>query len=407
METLRNRNISNSKDTPAPTESHSQIHDKEHGDSVTPTSSKDIEKSKVEDHSAEVDVEKAGAIRSASVYAEEEGPVEGDGDNNPELKDIPWSVRRVVSLHDDPTLPTITFRYFLLTILFVAPGAFLSQLSSFRTTASPYSIFFVQVASNYVGLWLAKILPAKVVRVPFTRFSFSLNPGPWSVKEHVLVTISAASGATGNLGVTPLAMSELYYNNPVHPAAAIFFMLAIVWVGYSYAAIARQFLLYEPTYPWFTALCQSALFETQHKQIKTPSKLASRQMKVFFWVLLGVTLWQFLPEYAFPFLSSLAFLCWVAPSNPTANFLGSGLGGMGFLNFSLDWANISNYNSGVPIFLSPFWTQVVLFASFVVSCWILLPAAKWGYLGSSPPEALMSNRMFLGMSVSAQYMTRG
>ena len=118
-------------------------------------------------------------------------------------------------------------------------------------------------------------------------------------------------------------------------------------------------------------------------------------MKVFWFVLLGVTLWQFLPEYAFPFLSSLAFLCWVAPSNPVANFLGSGLGGMGFMNLSLDWANISNYNSGVSIFLSPWWTQVVLFVSFVLSAWILLPAAKWGNLGSFH-HGLMSNRMFLG-----------
>ena len=51
-------------------------------------------------------------------------------------------------------------------------------------------------------------------------------------------------------------MSELYYNNPVHPAAAIAFMLAIVWTGYSYAAIARQFLLYDPVYPWYVVQIQ-------------------------------------------------------------------------------------------------------------------------------------------------------
>ncbi len=172
-------------------------------------------------------------------------------DDDPVLKDIPWQVRRVISLHDDPTLPTITFRFFLLTILFVAPGAFLGQLSSFRTTYAPYSVFFVQIAANYVGVWLAKVLPAKSVRVPFTSWGFSLNPGPFSVKEHVLVTISAASGATYNLGYTPIAMSELYFGQPVHPAVALFFMWAIVWTGYSFAAVARQFLLYDPQYPWY------------------------------------------------------------------------------------------------------------------------------------------------------------
>lgn len=120
-------------------------------------------------------------------------------DDDPAVRDIPLTVRRIVSLHDDPTLPTLTFRYFILTFLFVVPGAFLSQMSHFRTTYAPYSVLFVQIASNYAGLGLAKTLPSVFVRVPFTKYGFSLNPGPWSIKEHVLVTISAASGAKYNL----------------------------------------------------------------------------------------------------------------------------------------------------------------------------------------------------------------
>lgn len=161
---------------------------------------------------------------------------------------------------------------------------------------------------------------------------------------------------------------------------------------YAYTCIARQILLYDPQYPFFQSLCQVGLFETQKKQNSNPDKLAKRQMRIFWFSLLGVTLWQFLPEYVFPMLSSLAFLCWVAPNNATANFIGSGLGGMGFLNLSLDWANISNYLAGVSLFLSPWWTQVVLFSSFVMCCWVLLPAAKFGGLGEYH-HGLMTNRL--------------
>jgi hypothetical protein len=185
-------------------------------------------------------------------------------------------------------------------------------------------------------------------------------------------------------------MAELYFNERIHPAVAIFFMWGIVWTGYSFAAIARQFLIYDPQYPWFQALCQTALFETQKKQREAPTALSRKQAKVFWWVLLAVILWQFLPEYAFPMLGSLAFLCWVAPNNATANFIGAGYGGMGFLNLSLDWSNIS----AISIFLSPWWTQVVVFVAFVVNCWILIPWAKWGNLGQWH-HGLMSNRLFL------------
>ena len=167
-------------------------------DSEFPTL-KEVDRQQVQERSPSSSVvnEKDGKIATSAAVHETDSDEFADDD--PAVRDIPWTVRRIVSLRDDPTLPTLTFRYFVLTILFVVPGAFLSQMSHFRTTSAPYSVLFVQIASNYSGLWLAKILPTTFVRVPFTKHGFSLNPGPWSVKEHVLVTISAASGATYNL----------------------------------------------------------------------------------------------------------------------------------------------------------------------------------------------------------------
>lgn len=314
--------------------------------------------------------------------------VEQEAHDDPEIAQLPLIVRQLVSLEDDPTLPTITFRYFVLSIIFVVPGAFLSQMSHYRTTQAPYSVFFVQIACHYAGHFLADVLPAWKVKLPFG-YGFNLNPAPWSIKEHVLVTLTAASGANYNLAYTPISMAELWYDTKIDPAVSIFFMLAIVWLGYAIAAIARSLLLWEPEYIWPQALMQTTLFETFRKQDRK-SKLAKRQIIVFFSCLGGLTLWQFLPEYVFPMTSSLAFLCWVAPKNPVANFIGSGLGGMGFMNLSLDWSNI-NWN-GTSILISPWWTQVVLFLAFALNCWVLLPAAKWGNLGSYK-HGLMSNAL--------------
>ncbi|TVY84677.1 Oligopeptide transporter, partial [Lachnellula suecica] len=342
------------------------------------------------------------AIKNAAVEVGDETVVSGSAsassnaafaDDDPAIRDIPLAVRRIVSLDDDPTLPTLTFRYFLLTILFVVPGAFMSQLSHYRTTYIPWSVFFTQIASNYAGIWLAKILPAWNVKLPFTKkILFNLNPAPWGEKEHVLVTISAASGATYNLAFAPVSIAELYFGEKVNAGVAIVFMWCVVVTGYSFAAISRQFLLYDPQYPWFQALCQTALFETQKKQRENPSPVSRKQMVVFFSVLGAVTLWQFLPEYVFPMLGSMAFLCWVAPKNATANFIGSGLGGMGFLNLSFDWSNISSLSNAGSLFLTPFWTQVLIFLAFAFNCWVLIPAAKWGDLGSYK-HGLMSNKV--------------
>lgn len=326
----------------------------------------------------------------------ETAAIEQESHDNPEIAALPLQVRQLINLTDDPTLPTITFRYFVLSALFVIPGAFLSQMSYFRTTKAPYSVFFVQIACHYAGHFLARVLPAWNIRVPGTGWGFSLNPAPWSIKEHVLVTVTAASGATYNMGYTPIVLAELWYGERINPAVAIFFMMAIVWIGYAFAALARNILLPDPEYIWPKALMQTTLFETFRKTDNS-SRLARRQMKVFFFALLGMTLWQFLPEYVFPLTSSLAFLCWVAPRNPVANFIGSGLGGMGFLNLSLDWSNI-NWN-GSSIMLTPWWTQVLLFLAFAFNCWVLIPAAKWGNLGSFK-HGIMSNSLMLGNGTS-------
>jgi hypothetical protein len=134
------------------------------------------------DNNSEKEQSNSSDTAGGKLAFEEAVEVDADleSENDPEISQIPPEVRRVVSLHDDTSLPTLTFRYFVLAILFVIPGAFLSQINTFRTTYAPYSVFFVQIASNYVGLWLARVLPNRRIGIPLTKWSFNMNPGPWS-----------------------------------------------------------------------------------------------------------------------------------------------------------------------------------------------------------------------------------
>jgi len=73
------------------------------------------------------------------------GGVVEDEDLPADVKELPVIVRNTVSLEDDPTLPTITFRYFLLCVIFIPPGAILFQMGAYRTTAAVYPVLFVQI----------------------------------------------------------------------------------------------------------------------------------------------------------------------------------------------------------------------------------------------------------------------
>lgn len=303
-----------------------------------------------------------------------------------DVKIIPRIVREVVTWEDDPDEVCFSFRVVILSVLFILPGAFLDTMNYYRTTSAAYSVFFVQIASYWCGKWLAKVLPNKSIGLG--KLKFNLNPGPWSIKENVLITLAAASGATGNQGITPISLAEVYYKTKVNPAVSVFFMWSINFAGYAISYIARNFLIYDSQFVWPQALMQTNLFNSMKKADMHDSKGSVRAMKFFFLAIIGMTLWEFFPEYVFPMLSSLSFICWVAPNNYVANFIGGGMGGMGFLNQSLDWANITS-----SVMLSPYWTTCVEFAAFVVGCWILIPAAKWGNM-SSFKKGLMSNSLF-------------
>lgn len=72
--------------------------------------------------------------------------------------------------------------------------------------------------------------------------------------------------------------------------------------------------------------------------------------------------WQFLPEFMFPMVAALAPLCWFAPNNHTVNFLGAGAKGIGLLNITLDWSNITS-----KVITYPYSVQVVIFVGFVIT----------------------------------------
>ncbi|KAJ7463681.1 OPT oligopeptide transporter protein-domain-containing protein [Mycena latifolia] len=295
--------------------------------------------------------------------------VKGD-DDDPAYAALPRIVRELCDFEDDPSTPVLTWRFFVLSAAFTALGAWLTQMGFFRTTYVPYSIYFVQIASLYFGKLMAAGLPSK--KIGFGRFTFDLNPGPFSVKEHVAIVLAANTGATNNLGDYVLAPLAVFYDKPMNGWLAILFMWSAVFIGFSFATLARTFLIDNPDTLFPLTLQQVTVFNAMRASFEMDSTTVRKQMRVFWYGILIVFLWQFLPEYIFPFTSSLAFLCWVT-NNPTANFLGSGLGGAGFLTMTLDWSNI-----GSSAIYYPYWSQVNAFAAFVLGAWILVPIGALG-----------------------------
>nr|GAT51061.1 OPT oligopeptide transporter [Mycena chlorophos] len=353
----------------------------------------------------------ASELEKGSTEVEEDiVQLKGD-DDDPAYAALPHIVRELCDFEDDPSTPVLTWRFFVLSGVFTALGAWLMQMGFFRkvgfgryyfdlnpgpfsvkehvaiTTYVPYSIYFVQIASLYIGKLLAATLPSK--KVGFGRYYFDLNPGPFSVKEHVAIVLAANTGATNDLGDYVLAPLAVFYHQPMNGWLAILFMWSGVLIGFSFATLARSFLISNPVTVFPLTLQQVSVFGAMRASFESESRTVQRQMRVFWVIILVFFLWEFLPEYIFPFTSSLAILCWVT-DNRTANFLGSGLGGAGLLNFTLDWSNI-----GSTAIYYPYWSQVNMFAGYVIACWILIPIGALGGAWQNDLYPMQSQSLFL------------
>lgn len=110
-------------------------------------------------------------------------------------------VNLTVSNTDDPSLPVYTFRMWVLGILSCCLLSFLNTFFAYRTQPLTITMISVQVATLPIGKFMASVLPSTTFRIPgFGNRKFSLNPGPFNIKEHVLISIFANAGAAFGSG---------------------------------------------------------------------------------------------------------------------------------------------------------------------------------------------------------------
>lgn len=110
-------------------------------------------------------------------------------------------VRLTVTNTDDPSLPVWTFRMWFLGLLSCALLSFLNQFFAYRTEPLVITQITVQVATLPIGHFLAAVLPKTQFGIPgFGSNMFSLNPGPFNMKEHVLISIFANAGSAFGSG---------------------------------------------------------------------------------------------------------------------------------------------------------------------------------------------------------------
>ncbi|XP_047972666.1 oligopeptide transporter 7-like [Salvia hispanica] len=299
-------------------------------------------------------------------------------------------VALTVSTSDDPSLPVLTFRMWFLGTLSCVLLSFLNQFFWYRT--EPLSI--TAISAQIAVVPLGQLMAAKITdRVFFKgrRWEFTLNPGAFNVKEHVLITIFANSGAGTVYAIHIVTAVKVFYQKHISFSISLIVVITTQVLGFGWAGIYRRYLV-EPAAMWWPAnLVQVSLFRALHEKDEREKGGVSRTQ---FFVIAFICSFAYyiFPGYLFQMLTSISWICWIFPQSVLVQQLGSGLHGLGIAAVGLDWSSISSY-LGSPL-ASPWFATANVAAGFFIIMYVVTPISYWCNIYDAKVFPIFSNDLF-------------
>ncbi|KAI8459070.1 oligopeptide transporter 4 [Phakopsora pachyrhizi] len=290
-------------------------------------------------------------------------------------EDSPYpEVRASVSNIDDPEMPCLTFRAWLLGLFFVIICGSLNMFFQLRYPSPFITPVIVQIISYPAGKLCAAILPDTIYRLPggkghkrngFKGFldriwpswlgagaEWSLNSGPFNIKEHTVIAIMANAAVGPVYAVNTTLVMEKFYKRP--PGAGFDFCIALATqlLGFSLAGVTRRFLIWPASMIWPSNLVICTLLNTFHAEDDDGSDGSLTRFKFFMYVSFGAFVWYWFP------------------GNRLVNQLFGTTNGLGLSILTFDWSQIAYIGSPL---VAPWWAEVNVAVGFVIFFYILGP----------------------------------
>ncbi|KAH7920260.1 OPT oligopeptide transporter [Leucogyrophana mollusca] len=303
--------------------------------------------------------------------------------------DSPYpEVRSAVANTDDPSMPVSTLRSWTMGLIWaiIIPG--INQFFYLRYPAIQITGVVAQLLSFPIGRAWARFVPDLKI------FGVSINPGPFTIKEHVLITIMGTVGYQSAYATDILAVQRVIYKQIYSFAYQWTMLLSTQLIGFSMGGVMRRFLVQPPSMIWPVNLVTCALFNTLHSTIYTGAGTQSglSRERFFVYVFVGGCAWYFLPGYFFQALSYFSWVCWIFPNNVVVNQLFGYQSGLGMSLLTFDWAQI-NFIGTSPL-ATPWWSEANVLVGFVVFYWIITPILYYTNTWNAQYLPLLSRSSF-------------
>ncbi|KND87786.1 Sexual differentiation process protein isp4 [Tolypocladium ophioglossoides CBS 100239] len=296
---------------------------------------------------------------------------------------------------DDPALPCLTLRMWVIGIGFCVIGSGVNTLYTFRFPSISLSQSAIQFLAYPVGKACEVVLPDWGVTILGSRHS--LNPGPFNYKENILIYILANLSFMTRLSVDVLTEQRAFDGYEAGWGFEITMSLATILFGFALAGIGRAFVVEPPDLIWPGVLGNTALSAALHGSNKTEQSESSQRSsgyRFFLWTFAAGFSWYWLPNFLFPALGYFTWICWISPRSTVVNQIFGMNSGIGVFPFTFDWSQISYIGSPLVV---PTWVILNIVASLVFWIYIITPAMYYSNTWHSAYLPLQSNSIFDNM----------
>ncbi|XXG76130.1 hypothetical protein AAC387_Pa08g0551 [Persea americana] len=310
---------------------------------------------------------------------------------SPELDNSPiQQVALTVPITDDPSIPVLTFRMWFLGLLSCVLLSFLNQFFWYRSEPLSITAISAQIAVVPFGRLMAATLSERRF-FKGSRWEFTLNPGPFNIKEHVLITIFANAGAGTVYAIHIVTAIKAYYKKRTTFISAFLVSLTTQVLGFGWAGLFRRFLV-EPAEMWWPMnLVQVSLFQALNEKEKRVKGRTTRN-QFFLIAFICSFCYYVIPGFLFPMLTSFSWVCWIFPQSILAQQLGSGLSGLGMGALGIDWSAVSSY-LGSPL-ASPWFATANVAVGFVIVMYVMTPIVYWLNVFNAKTFPIFSDELF-------------
>nr|GMD10413.1 oligopeptide transporter 7-like [Ipomoea batatas] len=278
-------------------------------------------------------------------------------------------VALTVPTTDDPSLPVLTFRMWVLGTFSCVLLSFLNQFFWYRTEPLTITGISAQIAVVPLGQLMAARITDRVF-FKGTKWEFTLNPGPFNVKEHVLITIFANSGAGTVFAIHVITAVKVFYGKHITFFVSLIIVITTQVMGFGWAGIFRRAL---------------------HEKEERPKGGITRTQFLIIAFICSFAYYVF-PGYLFQMLTSMSWICWFFPRSVLAQQLGSGLQGLGIGAIGLDWSTISSY-LGSPL-ASPWFATANIAVGFFLTLYVFTPIFYWCDVFNAKTFPIFSDDLF-------------